>query len=298
MKGLTQTNFEDLQLFKRGKVRDVYDFDDKLLIVATDRVSAFDYIMKEAIPNKGKILNKIALFWFHKTRHIIQNHFITDDIREYPKICNQYKSDLQDRSMIVQKTKPFPIECVVRGYITGSAWKEYQATGTCNGIKSPNGLREFEKLPEPIFTPSTKAESGHDENITFEQMREYISLDDAEQMRDISIALYNFAHNYLFDKGLILADTKFEFGLDEYGEIILIDEALTPDSSRYWLQEKYEVGVPQMNFDKQVLRDYLLSTGWDRNSEPPALPKDIINKTYERYKQAAEMIVGKGKFEF
>ncbi|MBP7215432.1 MAG: phosphoribosylaminoimidazolesuccinocarboxamide synthase [Candidatus Kapabacteria bacterium] len=298
MKGLIQTNFENLKLFKRGKVRDVYDLDDKLLIVATDRVSAFDYIMKEPIPNKGKILNKIAVFWFNKTRHIVQNHFITDDINEYPFICKQYKADLEDRSMLVQKTNPFPIECIVRGYITGSAWKEYQANGTCNGIKLPAGLREFEKLPEPLFTPSTKAETGHDENISFEQMREYVSLDDAEQLRDLSLALYNFAHNYLFERGLILADTKFEFGMDDYGEIILIDEALTPDSSRYWLKEKYQVGVPQLNFDKQVLRDYLLGTDWDRNSEPPSLPKEIINQTYERYKQAAEMIIGKDKLGF
>lgn len=298
MKGLIQTNFDDLILYKRGKVRDVYDFGDKLLIVATDRVSAFDYIMKEPIPDKGKILNKIAVFWFNKTRHIIQNHFITDDIKEYPKICNQYKNELQDRSMLVQKTNPFPIECIVRGYITGSAWNEYQANGTCNGIQLPKGLREFEKLPEPIFTPSTKAESGHDQNITYDQMRDYVAPSFAEQLQELSIELYNFAHDYLLNRGLILADTKFEFGLDEFGEIVLIDEALTPDSSRYWLRDKYEIGTPQINFDKQVLRDYLLSTDWDRNSEPPALPKDIINQTYMRYKQAAEMIIGKNNLNF
>ena len=292
MEGIKQTNFEDLKLFKRGKVRDVYDFDNMLLVVATDRVSAFDYIMNEPIPNKGKILNKIAVFWFKKTLDIVKNHFITDKIEEYPEILQKYRDELKDRSMLVKKTHPFPIECVVRGYITGSAWKEYQANGTCNEIKLPAGLREFEKLPEPIFTPSTKAEEGHDENISFQKMQSIIQPEYAMKLKEISIALYNFAHNYLYERGLILADTKFEFGLDSNGDILLIDEALTPDSSRYWSRETYKIGIPQMNYDKQVLRDYLLSTGWDRNSAPPALPKEIIEKTYERYKQAADLIIG------
>jgi phosphoribosylaminoimidazole-succinocarboxamide synthase len=290
MKVILETNFEDLNLFRKGKVRDVYDLGNELLIVATDRISAFDYIMPQPVPGKGAILSNIALFWFRNTLHIIPNHFISNNPEEYPKICHKYSEDLQGRSMVVMKTNPLPIEFVVRGYVAGSAWKEYKENGTICGIKLPDGLREFEKLPEPIFTPATKAESGHDENISFDEMVQIIGLEKSKFLENKSIELYNFAHNLLESKGIILADTKFEFGEMESGELILIDEALTPDSSRFWLKSSYAPGVNQINFDKQVLRDYLLSTDWDRNSPPPDLPEDIIHKTLDKYTEAYNLI--------
>jgi phosphoribosylaminoimidazole-succinocarboxamide synthase len=290
MKVILETNFEDLNLFRKGKVRDVYNLGNELLIVATDRISAFDYIMPQPVPGKGAILSNIALFWFRNTLHIIPNHFISNNPEEYPKICHKYSEDLQGRSMVVMKTNPLPIEFVVRGYVAGSAWKEYKENGTICGIKLPDGLREFEKLPEPIFTPATKAESGHDENISFDEMVQIIGLEKSKFLENKSIELYNFAHNLLESKGIILADTKFEFGEMESGELILIDEALTPDSSRFWLKSSYAPGVNQINFDKQVLRDYLLSTDWDRNSPPPDLPEDIIHKTLDKYTEAYNLI--------
>lgn len=291
MENLKETNLPNLKLFRRGKVRDVYDLGQHLLVVATDRISAFDYIMKQTIPSKGIILNKITVFWFDQTKQIITNHLITDDLKYYPDECKEYESQIADRSMLVKKAQAFPIEFVVRGYLAGSAWKEYQKYGTCNGIHLPLGLREFERLPEPIFTPSTKETSGHDENISFERMADIIGDEYANYLRDKSIELYNFAHNYIELKGLILADTKFEFGIDSDGKVILIDEALTPDSSRYWAKSTYAVGVEQNNFDKQVLRDYLLSTNWDRNSEPPDLPEEIIQKTLNKYEEALKIIL-------
>ncbi|MGB9701864.1 MAG: phosphoribosylaminoimidazolesuccinocarboxamide synthase [Candidatus Kapaibacteriota bacterium] len=291
MDNLKETNLPNLKLFRRGKVRDVYDLGEHLLVVATDRISAFDYVMKQCIPNKGKILNKITVFWFDHTKQIIPNHLITDDLKFFPEECKQYTDQLEDRTMLVKKAQAFPIEFVVRGYIAGSAWKEYQKSGTINGLELPPGLQEFEKLPEPLFTPSTKETDKHDENITFEKMANIIGEDYAKYLRDKSIELYLFAQNYIEKKGLILADTKFEFGLNSNGDVILIDEALTPDSSRYWAKSTYAVGVEQNNFDKQVLRDYLLSTNWDRNSEPPDLPEEIIQKTLAKYEEAQRIIL-------
>jgi phosphoribosylaminoimidazole-succinocarboxamide synthase len=291
MDNLKETNLPNLKLFRRGKVRDVYDLGEHLLVVATDRISAFDYVMKQCIPNKGKILNKITVFWFDHTKQIIPNHLITDDLKFFPEECKQYTDQLEDRTMLVKKAQAFPIEFVVRGYIAGSAWKEYQKYRTINGLELPPGLQEFEKLPEPIFTPSTKETDKHDENITFEKMANIIGEDYAKYLRDKSIELYLFAQNYIEKKGLILADTKFEFGINSNGNVILIDEALTPDSSRYWAKSTYAVGVEQNNFDKQVLRDYLLSTNWDRNSEPPDLPEEIIQKTLAKYEEAQRIIL-------
>jgi phosphoribosylaminoimidazole-succinocarboxamide synthase (EC 6.3.2.6) len=292
MNPVIETNFPDLPLFKKGKVREVYDLGENLLIVASDRISAFDYIMPQPVPGKGIILNKIAEFWFKHTEHIIPNHFITSEIDKYPEICHKYADILNGRSMLVQKTRPLPIEFVVRGYITGSAWKEYLAHQSVCGIQLPEGLQEFDQLPNPIFTPATKNDLGHDENITFEQMKNIIDESLSLKLRHISIELYKYAHDFLWEKGLILADTKFEFGTGSQGEIILIDEALTPDSSRFWLKDDYLSGNTPINFDKQVLRDYLLNCGWDRNSNPPDLPEEIIEKTLARYKDALFLITG------
>ncbi len=292
MNPVIETNFPDLPLFKKGKVREVYDLDENLLIVASDRISAFDYIMPQPVPGKGIILNKIAEFWFKHTEHIIPNHFITSEIDKYPEICHKYADILNGRSMLVQKTRPLPIEFVVRGYITGSAWKEYLTHQSVCGIQLPEGLQEFDQLPNPIFTPATKNDLGHDENITFEQLKKIIDESLSLKLRHISIELYKYAHDFLWEKGLILADTKFEFGIGSQGEIILIDEALTPDSSRFWLKDDYLSGKNPINFDKQVLRDYLLNCGWDRNSNPPDLPEEIIEKTLARYKDALFLITG------
>lgn len=286
MKGLKYTNIEELGQVKRGKVRDVYDLGKELLIISSDRISAFDVIMNEAIPGKGIILNQISKFWFEKTKGIINNHYISDDLSNIDKLKESDTKALDKRSMIVKKTKVFPIECVVRGYIAGSGWKEYLQTQAICGNKLPKGLVEFQKLGNPIFTPATKAEEGHDENISFEQMCEIIGYDNSEFLKNKSIELYKFASEYLDSKGIIIADTKFEFGLTDSNEIILIDEALTPDSSRFWLKELYKAGTLQYNFDKQILRDYLLSLNWDKTPPPPTLPADVINDTLQKYKEA------------
>lgn len=284
-----ETNFQDIPLIRRGKVRDVYDLGEWLLFVATDRISAFDVIMNEPIPGKGIILNKISEFWFNNTKHIIDNHFISSNIEDYPDICKKYRQVLDGRSMIVKKCTPLPVECIVRGYIAGSGWKEYQKSQTICGIPLPSGLKEFEKLPEPIFTPSTKADAGHDENISPEKAKQILGEIVFDLIEKASIELYKFAANYLDQRGIILADTKFEFGTID-GKIILIDEALTPDSSRFWLKANYAAGVPQTNFDKQILRDWLESTGWDKQPPPPELPPEIIRGTLEKYQMALEMI--------
>lgn len=284
-----ETNFQDIPLIRRGKVRDVYDLGEWLLFVATDRISAFDVIMNEPIPGKGIILNKISEFWFNNTKHIIDNHFISSNIEDYPDICKKYRQVLDGRSMIVKKCTPLPVECIVRGYIAGSGWKEYQKSQTICGIPLPSGLKEFEKLPEPIFTPSTKADAGHDENISPEKAKQILGENVFDLIEKASIELYKFAANYLDQRGIILADTKFEFGTID-GKIILIDEALTPDSSRFWLKANYAAGVPQTNFDKQILRDWLESTGWDKQPPPPELPPEIIRGTLEKYQMALEMI--------
>lgn len=286
MKIVYTTDLKDIKLKARGKVRDIYDLGNKLLIVVTDRISAFDVIMSSGIAEKGIFLNQISAFWFNKTSNIIENHMITTDIDEYPEILKQYRDQLQGRSMLVEKLKPLPIECIVRGYITGSGWKSYLSSREICGIRLPDGLKEFQKFPQPIFTPSTKAEQGHDENISFEKAAEIIGIDSAEYLRDKSLELYKFAAHYAETRGIILADTKFEFGLTEKGTIKLIDEALTPDSSRFWDADEYNKGNKPTNFDKQVLRDYLLSLDWDKAPPPPDLPNEIIEKTSERYRIA------------
>ena len=284
------TNFPTLTLFRRGKVRDVYDLGDVLLIVATDRISAFDVVMDTPITGKGAILTALSSFWFDKTKHIIKNHIISTNPVDYPKECLPYIDQLQGRSMLVIKTKPLPIECVVRGYLAGSGWKEYQSTSTICGITLPSGLSESQKLPSPIFTPATKAEEGHDENITLE---EAINLcgQTAVQAKDISMKLYDFAFQYASKRGIILADTKFEFGIDSHGDLILIDEALTPDSSRYWLQESYQIGKTQENLDKQVLRDYLETLDWNKQYPSPPLPNEIVQAIIAKYQLALDYLI-------
>ena len=290
MNPMQTTNFPTLTLFRRGKVRDVYDLGDVLLIVATDRISAFDVVMDTPITGKGAILTALSSFWFDKTTHIIKNHIISTNPVEYPKECLPYLDQLQGRSMLVVKTKPLPIECVVRGYLAGSGWKEYQSTSTICGILLPEGLSESEQLPSPIFTPATKAEEGHDENITLVEAI-HLCGESALQAKDISMKLYDFAYQYAAKRGIILADTKFEFGIDSHGELILIDEALTPDSSRYWLQESYHIGKTQENLDKQVLRDYLETLDWNKQYPSPPLPNEIVQAISEKYQLALDYLI-------
>jgi len=274
----------DIEKFKSGKVREVFNLKDNLLIVATDRISAFDYILPTLIPQKGEILNGLSVFWFKMTTNIIKNHFITDNVDKYPDELKTYKEILKGRSMLVKKTTPINVECVVRGYISGSAWVEYQKGKIIAGLPMPN-LKQGDKFPSPLFTPATKAITGHDENISFEMMMDIVSREEAQFLRVKSIELYNFAHDYALKRGIIIADTKFEFGrLDN--KIILIDEIFTPDSSRFWDASLYKPGGDQPSYDKQFVRNYLLSTGWDRNSPPPKLPEDIVEKTVLRYKEA------------
>jgi len=274
---------------RKGKVRDIYDLGDKLLIVATDRISAFDYVLPNPIPNKGKYLTQLSMFWFKKMEPIVRNHVITDSVDDFPDNLQPHRDMLMHRSMLVRKAKVFPIECIVRGYLSGSGWRSYQKSGEICGIKLPPGLRESEQLEEPIFTPSTKATTGHDENITFEKMQDIIGKENAEQLKEISLEIYEKARDYAKSRGIIIADTKFEFGrIDD--EIILVDELLTPDSSRFWPLDNYEVGKPQPSFDKQYVRDYLTSTGWDKNSPPPQLPEYVIEETEKKYREAYERI--------
>jgi phosphoribosylaminoimidazole-succinocarboxamide synthase len=287
-KSIGEVNLSGIKKFGSGKVREIFDLDDRFLIVATDRISAFDYILPTLIPDKGKILNKLSVFWFKTTKYIMENHFITDQVEEYPGDLKKYKDILDGRSMLVKKAGTIDVECVVRGYIAGSGWKDYQKTGLIGNIRIDK-LKHGDKLPYPMFTPATKSHSGHDENITYEQMKEVVPEDDAEFIKRKSIELYNFAHDYARERNIIIADTKFEFGrLDN--RLILIDEIFTPDSSRFWNPDLYKPGGSQASFDKQFVRDYLLSTNWDRNSPPPELPPDIVEKTIERYKEALDRI--------
>ncbi len=292
MKTVFETNFPDIKLLRKGKVREVYEVEDYILFVASDRISAFDVIMNEPVPGKGALLSSISKFWFEITTDIIPNHFISDNVNNYPEVCKKYADELEGRSMLVKKATPLPVEFVVRGYIAGSGWKEYQETGKITGIKLPEGLQKYDKLPEPIFTPATKADEGHDENINFDQCAEILGMETASKLRDISIALYNFGAEYLDSKGIILCDTKFEFGTLDDGTLILIDEALTPDSSRFWLKSEWAPGREVVNFDKQVLRDYLETLTWDKQPPAPKLPKEIIDKALSKYKLAYDMIVG------
>lgn len=287
-----ETNLKGIKLLKRGKVRDIYEINEMLLIVATDRISAFDVVLPTPIPDKGKVLTLMSLFWFSFLKDIIDNHLITADVEEYPAVLKPYKEILHQRSMLVKKTQVIPVECIVRGYITGSAMKEYQKNGSVCGIKLPPGLKEADKLPEPIFTPSTKAEKGeHDVNITFEEMTKIVGKDMAEFLRDISIKLYKKAASYAEERGIIIADTKFEFGIYK-DRIILIDEVLTPDSSRFWPKDEYLPGNPQKSFDKQFIRDWLASMNWDPKN-PPHLPEEIVKKTREKYLEALYKLTGK-----
>ncbi len=290
MQALTETNLPGLPLLHRGKVRDIYDLGDSLLIVATDRISAFDVVLPTPIPEKGKILTLMTLFWLNFLKDIVENHLITANIEEYPEFLRPYTEVLRDRSMIVKKAKVLPVECIVRGYLSGSAWKEYQERGEICGLKLPAHLKESDKLPEPIFTPSTKAELGkHDINISLEEMKKLIGEALAEKVKDLSLKLYKKASSYAEKRGIIIADTKFEFGIYE-DRLILVDEVLTPDSSRFWPREEYEPGRPQKSFDKQFIRDWLKNSGWKEGAPPPEIPSEIVLKTREKYLEALKRL--------
>jgi phosphoribosylaminoimidazole-succinocarboxamide synthase len=289
---VVQTDFKDLPLRGRGKVRDIYDLGDTLLIVATDRISAFDVVMPDPIPDKGMVLTQISRLWFETTRDIVDNHLISTEVEDFPEVCQPYQEILTGRTMWVRKAEPLPVECVVRGYLSGSGWGEYETRGEVCGIRLPEGLVESSKLEEPIFTPATKAEAGtHDENISFEKVIEIIGRERAEQIKTISISIYRRASEMAEKKGIIVADTKFEFGISEE-KTLLIDEVLTPDSSRFWPKDEHRPGGPQKSFDKQFLRDYLLSLGWDKSPPAPQLPREIIEKTRERYLEALRRLAG------
>jgi len=292
---VTDTNLP-LKVFKKGKVRDVYEIDDKLLLIVTDRISAFDFVLHEPIPNKGICLTQISKYWFDHFKKTVKSHLLSADTLKFPKELKNYKDVLNGRAMLVKKAKVLPVECIIRGYISGSAWNSYKKDGAICGIKLPRGLKESDKFEEPIFTPSTKAESGHDVNITFNKMINLIGKKDAEKIKEISFNIYKKGSEYALKKGIIIADTKFEFGKIN-DEIILVDELLTPDSSRFWLANLYKPGKSQPSFDKQYVRDYLTSTGWDKNSSPPNLPNDVILETQKKYQEAYEKITGK-KFKF
>ncbi len=286
------TSIEDLNLLHRGKVRDVYEVDaDHLLLVATDRISAFDCILPTLIPDKGKILTQLSAFWFGKLGHVTKNHLISANLDEMPNDISKH-SELDGRSSYVRRTTVFPVECVVRGYIEGSGWKEYQQTGEICGNKLPGGLTQCDKLPEPIFTPATKAATGHDENISYSSFAEIIGDDAAEKLRAISLELYNTAAAYALERGIIIADTKFEFGTDNDGNFLLIDEILTPDSSRFWDASKYRPGKAQASFDKQFVREYLETLDWEKTPPAPPLPPEIAEKTSQKYAEAYELLVG------
>ena len=290
---LLQTDFPDLKLHARGKVRDIYLVGDDLLLVATDRLSAFDHILGSGIPGKGKILTAISLFWFDLLSDLVPNHLITADVNRYPASLQPYRAQLQGRSMLVRRAEIFPVECIVRGYLTGSGWKEYQKTGSVCGIALLPGIQESERLPEPIFTPATKAAMGeHDINISMAEMRNRIGAENADLLRDLSLMIYNRASQHAANEGLILADTKFEFGLTPHG-VVLADEALTPDSSRYWPQNDYRSGGPQISFDKQFVRDYLVESHWNQQAPAPELPPDVVARTQEKYLEAFRRITGR-----
>jgi phosphoribosylaminoimidazole-succinocarboxamide synthase len=291
---LVKSDFEGLKLMKRGKVRDVYELDDRLLIVASDRMSAFDVVMDDPIPDKGKILTHISLFWFKQLESIVENHVITADATQYPGPCRRFRKELGGRSMLVVKAQPLPVECIVRGYLSGSGWGEYQSRKSVCGVTLPAGLVESEKLPEPMFTPSTKADEGiHDENISFERVVEILGERTAQEIRKLSLRIYEYGRQLAAEKGIIIADTKFEFGVAD-GRLILIDEVLTPDSSRFWPMDSYRPGGPQKSFDKQYLRDYLNGLDWPKKPPPPRLPDEIIQKTREKYLEALVRLTGRG----
>jgi len=291
-KVVVQTDFPKLKLLKRGKVRDIYDLDDSLLMVATDRISAFDVIMPDPIPDKGKMLTQISLFWFNQMTAIVPNHIISGDVDDYPSDCQPYADSLRGRSMLVKKAEPLPIECIVRGYLSGSGWSSYQESGTICDITLPKGLKESDKLPEPVYTPSTKADVGlHDLNIDFDETVKKIGKPLAEKVKQLSLQIYRQGAEFAEKKGIIIADTKFEFGLIG-DDVLLIDEVLTPDSSRFWPKAHYRPGGSQQSFDKQYLRDYLLSLKWDKKPPAPPLPEEVIKNTRKKYLEALEMLTG------
>ncbi len=285
-----------LQLINKGKVRNIYDLNDKLLIITTDRISAFDYVLPNPIPSKGICLTQLSRFWFEYTQNIVSNHLISTELNDFPEKLREYSNHLKYRTMLVKKAKVIPIECIVRGYLSGSAWKSYKKDETVCGIKLRTGFKESDRFDEPLFTPSTKAETGHDINISYDKMEELVGKNVAKQLKEFSLKLYTIASDYARKKGIIIADTKFEFGMLN-DNIILVDEALTPDSSRFWPADKYKPGRSQPSFDKQYVRDYLNATDWDKNSTPPDLPIEIIKETQRKYKEAYERITGR-KFSF
>jgi len=290
---LLQTDIAELELFASGKVRDVYRVGaDHLLFVATDRISAFDYVLATGIPHKGRVLTQLSRFWFDFLKDTVPSHLVTADVSRYPAEIRPYADQLRGRSMLVQRAEMFPVECVVRGYLSGSGWKEYKASGSVCGIKLPSGLRESEQLPEPIFTPATKATTGHDENISFEHMTQLVQPEDARQLRDLSLEIYKKAADYARQKGIIIADTKFEFGRTAAG-ITLADEVLTPDSSRFWPADKYEPGMSQQSFDKQYVRDFLEEIHWNKQPPAPALPAEVARRTSEKYVEAYRQLTGR-----
>jgi phosphoribosylaminoimidazole-succinocarboxamide synthase len=289
---VSETDFANLKLLKRGKVRDVYDLGEHLLMIATDRISAFDVVMPNPVPDKGIILTQISLFWFNIMQSLIHNHVVASDVKDYPEICQPYAEALKGRSMLVKKAQPLAVECIVRGYISGSGWNEYKESGSICSIPLPEGLKESQQLPEPIFTPSTKADQGeHDINIDFKEAANLIGKEEAEKIRDLSVAIYKKGADLADQKGIIIADTKFEFG-SVGDDIILIDEILTPDSSRFWPKESYNPGGPQKSYDKQYLRDYLGTLDWDKKAPGPALPADVIANTRQKYLDALIQLSG------
>jgi len=288
---ILQANLPGVSLWRRGKVRDVYDLGEQLLIVATDRISAFDVVLPSGIPDKGKVLTQLSLFWFELLADVVPNHVVSADVDRYPPPLAGHHAQLEGRSMIVTKTEPLPVECVVRGYLAGSGWKDYKGSGGVCGIPLPAGLRESDRLEPAIFTPSTKAEVGHDENISFADVEKVLGKERAKEIRDVSLELYARARTHAEARGIILADTKFEFGVKD-GRLIWIDEALTPDSSRFWPRDGYEPGRGQPSFDKQYVRDYLESLTWDKRPPAPSLPQDVVSRTREKYREAFARITG------
>jgi phosphoribosylaminoimidazole-succinocarboxamide synthase len=286
------TSLDGLTLVRRGKVRDVYAADDALVLIATDRISAFDYVLGSGIPDKGRVLTQLSAFWFNRTRHLVPNHVISTDVSTYPAAARAHAEVLDGRSMLVRRTTPLQVECVARGYISGSGWKDYQATGQLCGVALPPGLRESDRLPEPLFTPATKAESGHDENITEAQAAMVVGAELLARLKHLTLTLYAFGVEHAGSRGIILADTKFEFGLTDEGELLLIDEMMTPDSSRYWPADLYAPGGPQPSFDKQYVRDYLESIQWNKQPPVPSLPPDVVSHTREKYLDAYRRLTG------
>ena len=289
---LLQTDFPELTLHARGKVRDLYSLNGQLLFVATDRISAFDYVLATGIPEKGRVLTQLSLFWFDFLKDVVKNHLVTASVDQYPAPLKKHADDLRGRSMLVTKAQMIDIECVARGYLSGSGWKEYQKTGAVCGIKLPTGLKESDKLPEPIFTPATKALTGHDENISIEEMAKRTGKELAEKLRDLTLKIYKTAADYAAGRGIIIADTKFEFGQTSQG-LILADEVLTPDSSRFWPADKYQPGKAQESFDKQFVRDYLEEIKWNKQPPAPSLPEDVARKTSEKYIEAYRILAGR-----